>query len=120
LSIIGSAVAAVLTAGPGIGGESFAGSAQQILSLPSDSIVWRVLCLGALVMSLIATIATSLSNSQEIAARVTAAETCAVELEGLETSLVFGRVSLDQAVELYQQYSAKVPFVSDRPVKAAG
>ncbi|MCZ2403297.1 hypothetical protein IV498_08905 [Paenarthrobacter sp. Z7-10] len=113
LSVVGSAVAAVLTAGPAIGGQSFTSSVQERLGLADDSVVWRVLCLLALIFSLGAAISTNLSNSRDLANRVSAAETCNAELEALQTSLAFGQLPLPDAVRLYQQYIAKVPFVED-------
>ncbi|MDJ0357583.1 hypothetical protein [Paenarthrobacter sp. PH39-S1] len=117
ISIIGSALAAVLTAGPALGGAPFSSGVQHILSLQDDSTVWRVLCLAALVTSVSATIATNLSKSQDISAEVIAAEACNAELEGLRTSLEFGMLPIREAVKLYQQYVAKVPFVEDTPAR---
>ncbi|MCU1572480.1 MAG: hypothetical protein JWO93_562 [Micrococcaceae bacterium] len=113
LSVVGSALAALLTAGPAVGGEPFASSVQGRLGLPDDSVVWRILCLAALIFSLLAAIATNLSNSRDMATRVSAAETCSAELEALQTSLQFGQLPVAEAVKLYQQYVTKIPFVDE-------
>ncbi|WP_427015428.1 hypothetical protein ACQCSX_11350 [Pseudarthrobacter sp. P1] len=113
LSVAGSAVAAVMTAGPALGGKSFTATVQGSLGIEDSSTVWRVLCLVALLVSVAAAVATNLSKSRDLDGRVTAAETCNAELEGLETMLEFGQLPLQDAVKLYQQYVAKVPFVDE-------
>ena len=47
VSILGSAVAAALTAGPAMGGTTFTEGVQGILALSEQSTVWRLLCLAA-------------------------------------------------------------------------
>ncbi|MFF5790741.1 hypothetical protein ACFY5D_01700 [Paeniglutamicibacter sp. NPDC012692] len=116
LSILGSAIAAVMTAGPALGGQSFTASVQSTLGIEDSSTVWRVLCLAAMLLSVAAAVATNLSNSRDLNGRVTAAETCNAELEGLETLLEFGQLPVPEAVKLYQQYVAKVPFVDEAKV----
>jgi hypothetical protein len=37
------------------------------------------------------------------------------ELEGLQTLIEFEQLSLEDAVKLYQQYIARVPFVVETP-----
>lgn len=113
MSVIGSALAAALTVGPAAGGTKFTEGVQALLSLNDDSTVWRVLCLVAVLCSLTAAVATGLSNSHDLASRVSAAEACNAELEGLEGALTFGHLHLEDAVRLYQQYVAKVAFVDD-------
>ena len=44
ITIVFSSLAAVFTAGPAVGGETFAEGAER-LGLASDSYVWRTLCL---------------------------------------------------------------------------
>ncbi|HEV7823734.1 MAG TPA: hypothetical protein VGP02_02375 [Mycobacteriales bacterium] len=117
LAVVSTAVTAVLTAGPALGGVPFAEAARDGLGLTSSAVVWQALCLGALVMSLVATVATNLSRSQELASRVAAAEACNVALDGLETSLRFGQMPVQDAVDLYQQYVARIPFVDDVPAR---
>jgi hypothetical protein len=112
-SIVSSSLAAVLTAGPALGGETFADTVGNALSLGDRSLVWRLLCLGALVVSLVAAISTNLARSRDLERRVNAAEACNTELEGLATLLEFGRLPLDDAVKLYQQYVVKIPFVEE-------
>lgn len=113
VAVIGSTLAAALTAGPAVGGTRFTSGVQDIFSLADDSTVWRVLCLGAVLLSLAAALATNLSNSHSVSAQVSAAEACSAELDGLEFAVAFGHLPIDDAVTLYGQYVAKVSFIAD-------
>ena len=113
-SIIFSALAAALTAGPGLGGEKFTESVQHLLALSSDSTVWRLLCLGAAGVSVMAAVTTNLTKSQEAVLHLNAAETCAAELDVLEMQLSVGQLPVQDAAKLYQQTVTKIPFVTER------
>jgi hypothetical protein len=115
VSIVSSAMAAIFTAGPAIGGLAFAQAVEKGLALTQSAVVWRTLCAGALIVSLVAAISTNLSKSQDLASRVTAAEVCNIELEGLRAFVEFRDLSVGEAVELYQQYVTKIPFVEEAP-----
>ncbi|MCB5274786.1 hypothetical protein BJG92_02323 [Arthrobacter sp. SO5] len=115
ISVVGSALAAMLTAGPAFGGTGFTSAVQEIFSLPDDSVVWRVLCLGAMLLSVAAALATNFANSHSLADRVSAAETVNAQLEGLQDTLSFGHIDTDEALKLFQQYVAPVAFVDDVP-----
>ena len=117
ISVVGSAIAAMLTAGPAFGGTGFTNAIQGVFSLADDSVVWRVLCLGAVLLSVAAALATNFANSHSLADRVSAAETCKAQLEGLQDTLSFGRIAMDDALKLYQQYTAQVAFVDDAPAR---
>jgi hypothetical protein len=120
LTIVLSTMAALSTAGPAVGGESFAGGIQRALGLGSDSYVWRVLCLLALVVSVGAALLTNLAKSQDHGSRLATAEAVDGELEGLSVLLQFGELPVQDAVKLYQQYTAKISFVPDIPVLPGG
>ena len=91
-SIVASALAAVLTAGPALGGERFASGARRLMLLPEDAVVWQALCLAATVASLVAVVATNLYKSGDLAARLSRAEAAGAQLEGLEALVEFGRL----------------------------
>ena len=114
-SVVGSVLAAVLTAGPAFGGTGFTASVQGMFSLDDASVVWRVLCLGAVILSVGAGLATNVANSQAMAEKVTAAETAIAQLEGLQLSLGFGHIAIDEAAMLYKQYASHVSFVGEVP-----
>jgi hypothetical protein len=121
VTIVLSTLAAVATAGPAVGGEKFAEGVQNALGLKSDSYVWRVLCLVALLVSIGAAVMTNLSKLNEAALnRLTTAEAAKAELEGLVTLLQFGRLPLEDAVKLYHDYSVKIPFIDDGPLPVPG
>jgi hypothetical protein len=119
LTVVLSALAAVFTVGPAVGGETFSRGVQRALGLSTDSLVWRFLCLATLLVSVAAAILTNLAKSQDTMSRLSTVEAAGAELEGLATLLEFGQLPLPDAVKLYQQYTAKIPFVEDVPVGAA-
>ena len=120
LTIVLSSLAALFTAGPAFGGETFSQSVQDALGLETDETVWRVLCLLALLVSVSAAILTNLGKSHDDIGRLSNAEAANTELEGLSSLLQFGHLTVEDAVKLYQQYSAKIPFVDDQLVGAPG
>ena len=58
---------------------------------------------------------TNIGKAQDDVARLSSAEAASTELEGLSSLLQFGHLSVEDGVKLYQQYSAKIPFVDDQP-----
>lgn len=117
ISIVGSALAAALTAGPAVGGTGFTNGVAELFSLSDDSLVWRVLCLLAVILSIAAALSTNFATSHSLADRVSAAETCSAQLEGLQVALTFGHIEIEEAVKLYQQYTTQVAFVEALPVR---
>jgi hypothetical protein len=118
--VVFSALAAVFTAGPAVGGENFSTSVQKIFGLSSDSTVWRTLCLLALIVSIGSAVLTNLGKSEDVVARLSTAEAANAELEGLSTLLQFGSLSVSDGVKLYQQYTVKISFVEDAQVAVRG
>lgn len=117
ISIVGSALSASLTAGPAFGGTGFTNAVAELFNLSDDSLVWRVLCLFAVIFSIAAALATNFATSHSLADRVSAAETCSAQLEGLQVALNFGHLELEEAVKLYQQYVTQVAFVEALPAR---
>ncbi len=115
ISMVSSAMAAIFTADPALGGLSFAESVQRVFSLPDSSVVWRILCLFAMLVSFVAAISVHLNKSKEMSAQLSAAEACNAELEGLQTLLEFAQLSVSDAAQLYQKYVTKIPFVEEGP-----
>jgi hypothetical protein len=120
ITIVLTSLAAVFTAGPAIGGEPFAEALQKNLGLSSDAVVWRLLCLAALLVSVGAAVMTNIAKSQDSDARLSTAEAVNAELEGLGSLLHYGHLSVEDAVKLYQQYTARIPFVEDLPAYPHG
>ena len=119
LSIYCTAAAAIFTAGPALGGEKFAINVQQMLGLGSPTNVWQPLCLLAVILSAVATIANNLYKTREYATRLAKAQSCSGRLEGLQTSVEFGQLSLSEATKQYQQYISSVPFIPEEQPKRA-
>ena len=71
-----------------MGGESLVGGVTA-LALPNDSLVWRTLCLLALLVSVGAAVLTNLDKSHDRAARLAGVEAVEGELEGLAVLLEF-------------------------------
>ena len=114
ITVVLSSLAAVFTAGPAFGGQSFADSVQEILGLTSDTTVWRVLCLLALLVSVGAAVLTNLGRANDDVSRLSSAEAANTELEGLSSLLQFGQLTVEDGAKLYQQYSVKIPFVDEQ------
>ena len=109
ISIICSAVAAAMTAGPAFGGQGLTAWLSDSLGLTSP--VWQLLCLGATACSVAATIATNMAKSHEVASRVLRAQTSDAKLEGLETLVEMDQIELGKASTLYAEYLPEIPFI---------
>ena len=99
MTIVGGSLAAALTAGPAIGGQSFTAWLTGALGLASPS--WRVLCAAASICSVMATVATQLLKSHNIEEHVTRAQGCRAKLEVLEVGLTLGQIDVRQATTEY-------------------
>jgi hypothetical protein len=118
ITVVLSSLAALFTAGPALGGETFAQSVQNSLGLASDSYVWRTLCFLTLLVSIASAILVNLGKANDEVAKLSSAEAASTELEGLTGLLQYGRVSVEDGAKLYQQYIVKIPFVDDLPNNA--
>ena len=118
ITVVLSSLAALFTAGPALGGETFAESVQNSLGLASDSYVWRTLCFLTLLVSIGSAVLGNLGKADDEVAKLSSAEAANTELEGLTGLLQYGRVTLEDGAKLYQQYIVKIPFVDDLPTNA--
>jgi YVTN family beta-propeller protein len=75
--------------------------------------VWQLLCLAAVIVSLVAAISANLNKSNDLSARMNAVEACNAELEGLHARVQFGESSVKDAVAAYRQIVVKIPFVPE-------
>jgi hypothetical protein len=114
LSIICSAMVTALTAGPALGGERFTAGTAGLFNVGDQSLIWRLLCLAAVILSIMAAITTNMYKSHDVAARLAKAQAANVGLEGLETLIEFRQIPVDEAVKQYQRYIAEIPFVRGR------
>jgi hypothetical protein len=65
LIIVNSAIIAVLMVGPSVGGPTFTETVQKGLHWADDSLVWGMLCTAALVLSIVAAIATNQNKTND-------------------------------------------------------
>jgi hypothetical protein len=114
VTIVSAALAATLTAGPALGGNTFTEWASETFNVTDASGVWRPLCLLAMVVSVIAAICASLNQVSKTESRIASAEACRTELACLQTLIEFRQVALTEALKLYQQHLTRVPFL-DQP-----
>jgi hypothetical protein len=116
ITAVCSALAAAFAAGPAFAGPKRTNQAAVSVGLDNGGQLWQPLCIAAFIVAVLAAVAANLSRSQDLPARISAAEACHAELKGLETLLTFKHLSVQEAVELYQQYVLKVPFVDESQV----
>lgn len=119
-ALAGSAVAALLVAGPALGGEAFTSGLASDLGLAGGTQVWRGACLLALLAAVAAALAVHRARSRDTAHRIAVAEAVDAELDGLQTLLEFGQLPVFDAVRLYQGYVAKIPWIEERRSRPAG
>jgi hypothetical protein len=117
VSIVSSAIAAALTAGPALGGTTFAQTVQDGLNLDRPDMVWRILCFAALAVSITAAISANLSKSHDLTSRIAAAEQAGAVLERLQRRLEFPQQGVETDVqEVVREYGdvvAGIPFIPE-------
>jgi hypothetical protein len=113
ITVLSSSAAAALMAGPALGGLSFAETVQAGLGLATSERVWRVLCLGALLISVTAAVSAHLDKVTDLRSHIGAAQAACAMLEGLRTRLEFGRLPVEDAAQEYRDIVAGVPFVPE-------
>lgn len=94
-TIVAGALSALLTSGPALGGQTLTGWLTGVLGL--DNPAWQLLCAGAALSSLAATVAAQLLKSRRLEERLVHAVTCRARLESLETGLSLGMVTAEYA-----------------------
>ncbi|MFN8472944.1 MAG: hypothetical protein U0822_12195 [Anaerolineae bacterium] len=110
-TIIATSLAAALMVGPGFGGDKFTTRVAELLSVPDDSVVWRALCLSALLISVGVAILNRMNQSPDAAMRLASARLCLARLEGLETAVEVGTTNVSDGTKQYQQYVNDVSFI---------
>ena len=112
LSIIGGALAAVLTTGPAVGGQPFVTWLKTTLSLTSPG--WQILCGAAALCSLTATVSTQLLKSNNLEERVFRGQSCRAKLEALEVGLSTGQIDVPRATSEYMKCLEEAAFLESR------
>ena len=108
LGIICGAIATALTAAPAIGGIRLT---DALGAAGPNSPSWRILCGAATLFSLIATIATNLFKSHDIASRLARAQACDAKLEAIELLAQLKQVSLKEATARYEKCIPDISFI---------
>lgn len=109
LTIIGGALATVLTTGPAVGGQTFTSWLTKTFSLVSPA--WQMLCGAAALCSVTATIATQLLKSHNLEERLIRAQGCRAKLEALEVGLTTGQIELRQGTADYMKCLEEAAFL---------
>jgi hypothetical protein len=110
LAIVGGTLAAALTTGPALGGQSFTAALTKALGLTSPA--WQLLCGTAALCSMTASVATQLLKSQSVEEQVLRAQGCRAKLEMLEVGLTLGHLELTQARADYLRCVEDAAFLS--------
>jgi hypothetical protein len=109
VAIICGTVAAALTAGPALGGKSLNNWFSDVsqMQLP----IWQLLCFAAMVCSVCATIATNMSKSYDVTAKLMQAQVCNAKLEGLQSQTELKSLDVKQASDQFAKLLTEVSFV---------
>lgn len=117
LSIVFGAIATLLTASQLAFGRGSV-NVLKTVSWPGGFSVWQLLAVAATFCSAIAATAGAVYKQQEIAGRLAKAQSCAVKLEGLETSLDLELIGIKEASARFTQYIGEIPFVPSKGTDA--
>jgi MFS family permease len=101
LAIVAGTLAAALTTGPALGGQTFTAWLTKSFGLASPA--WQLLCGGAAICSVSATVATQLLKSQNVEEHVARAHSCRAKLDVLEIGLKTGQIDVPRATSEYMR-----------------
>ena len=101
LAIVAGTLAAALTAGPALGGQSFTAWLTKSIGLTSPA--WQLLCGAAALCSVSATVATQLLKSQNVEEHVARAQSCRAKLDVLEIGIKTGQIDGPRASSEYMR-----------------
>ncbi len=109
IAIICGTVAAALTAGPALGGKSLNTWFTEMTQTQLP--IWQLLCFAAMLCSVCATIATNLSKSHDVTAKLVQAQVCNAKLEGLHSQIELKTLDVKQATDQFAKLLTEVSFV---------
>ena len=103
--VVGTGLAGI----PAIGGQ---GAIDSIKAATQPALpVWQLICIGASLSTMVATIATTLRSNHDVSNRLAKAQACEAKLEMLELLVTSKQIETKQAIEKYGEYCADVGFV---------
>ncbi len=112
VTIFGGTLAAAFTTGPAVGGPGFTAWLTGALGLDNPS--WRLLCGGAAVCSVAATLSTQLLKSQNVEEHLARAQTCRAKLEMIEVGLSTGYLDVGRATTEFLRCVEDASFIEAR------
>lgn len=104
--IMGTALAGI----PAIGGTTAIDGIKSVTQTQLP--IWQILCIGASLSTMAATIATSFRSNHDTGNKIAKAQVCKAKLEMLELLLSNNQISMKEAIEKYGEYAAEVSFVN--------
>lgn len=109
MAIVCGALAAVMTAGPALGGKTLSNWFNDMFQMELP--IWQILCFVAMMCSLCATIATNLSKSSDSMTKLVQAQVCNAKLEGLLTQTELKSLDVSEASDQFAKLLTEVSFV---------
>jgi hypothetical protein len=109
LVLTGSAVAAVFTAPPAVGGKAFASRMTAVFGAKTPS--WQYLCIFATLFSLATLIATQLQKSSNYDENIAKARAVRATLETLEVSVTAGSMTTRDGTQEYLRCVENSTFI---------
>ena len=103
--ITGTALAGI----PAVGGSAAIDGIKAVTQpqLP----IWQILCIGAALCTMAATVATSLRSNHDTTNKLSKAQVCEAKLEMLELLLINNQIEMKEAIQKYGEYSSEVSFI---------
>jgi hypothetical protein len=109
VTIVAGTAAAMLTAGPALGGETFANWLDRAVGMSTPS--WQILCTLACLCSLAATVATQVRRSNNYDEHIAIAQAVRATLEGLEVGISSGYLGQQEATTSYLECVNRASFI---------
>ena len=97
LAVTASTLAAVLTAAPALGGQSFTSDLTKLLGLQAPS--WQWICGAAALLSALASASSQMLQSSRLEEKVSRCQTARARLDALELGLELGQFNRNYAAE---------------------
>jgi arginine exporter protein ArgO len=105
--ILGTGLAGI----PAIGGQE---TIDTLKAATNPGIpVWQILCIGAALSTMAATLATTVMTNHDSANKLSKAQVSKAKLEMLELLIKSDQIEQKQAIEKYGEYAADVAFIPE-------
>lgn len=111
LNLLAGGLAAFLTAGPALGGKTFAAWLSAVFGLTAPA--WQILCGAAALSSVVATFSTQWIKSHQIDEKVIKAQGLSARLEALELGVLAGTIDAPRGMADYAQCIEGAAFLRE-------